>query len=141
MASFPGAKESFKRLDGLLKQYDAEPDGIQRIPLRATCGWITWLPQRRSKPTDCSRYQPHSLHRYSHGGVGAIRQRKVNLARVLLGVWPVVSGAVWWGERPLAPGRLKNGALRWVTSHRTWNFSMEPWQTTSPGWVKSILSW
>ena len=99
---FLSAKEAFKRLDGLLKQFDADESGVQRVP---PTGELRLDNVVAGAP---GQSQPivHNINlTLSKGTVtvvlGQSGSGKSTLARVLLGVWPVGSGAVWWGERPL----------------------------------------
>lgn len=99
---FQSAKQAYQRLSSLLDEFDGEPQTLQKIP-----------PQGLVQLRDVVAGAPGSKDSILKGVslalppatvtvvLGASGSGKSTLARVLLGVWPVKSGSVWWGERPL----------------------------------------
>ena len=103
--SFLSARDAFDRLDALLKNHETKDPLLSKVP---PSGELRLEHVSAGAPSSTGR-GAEILHdvslRFPAGTVtvvmGPSGSGKSTLARVLLGVWPVASGSVWWGERPL----------------------------------------
>lgn len=102
---FLGARQSYQRLASLLDEFDSDDVQVNKV-----------LPQGALRLEGVSAGAPaaesarlpiiHGVQLVLEPGqitvvMGPSGSGKSTLAKVLLGIWPVSAGGVWWGERPL----------------------------------------
>lgn len=96
------ARDAFGRLDELLRNH-GEPDPLlSKVP---PSGEVRLVQVSAGAPGSTQAILQDVSLALAPGTItvvmGPSGSGKSTLARVLLGVWPSASGAVWWGERPL----------------------------------------
>ena len=99
---FLSAKQAYLRLSALLDEFDGEFSSLQKVP---PTGMVSIRNVVVAAPGSSAPILKGVSLDLLPGKVtvvlGASGSGKSTLARAVLGVWPTISGAVWWGERPL----------------------------------------
>ena len=99
---FLSAKQAYLRLSALLNEFDGEITPFQKVPPKGVVRIRNAVVAAPGSQIAILNGVNLDLHPGTVTVVlGVSGSGKSTLARAVLGVWPTISGAVWWGERPL----------------------------------------
>lgn len=102
---FLSARQAYERLSDLLDEFDGEESPLQKVQPQGVVKIEHVSAGAPNPPANQAPILKDVSLELNPGTVtmimGPSGSGKSSLARVLMGVWPLRQGAVWWGERPM----------------------------------------